>query len=54
MAHELELDMLRAQEASEHIFELLAFMGMILASFCSSRDYHSRCHSLVINWSTLL
>ena len=32
-------------KVSEHIFEVLAFMGMFLVSFCSSRDYQSHCHS---------
>ena len=32
-------------KVSEHIFEMLALTGMLLVSFCSSRDYQSRCHS---------
>ena len=32
-------------KVSEHMFEMLALMGMILVPFCSSRDYQSRCHS---------
>ena len=32
-------------KVSEHILEMLTFMGMLLVSFSSSRDYQSRCHS---------
>ena len=32
-------------KVSEHIFEMLALMGILLVSFCLSGDYQSRCHS---------
>ena len=32
-------------KVSEHIFEMLALVGILLVSFCSSHDYQSRCHS---------